>query len=99
MGIAAQFQSFRRQFDLYVRRDTLSFQQSTLPGQVGGDRQAKNLAVADCEDAAAEEASGSRGSYDCGEIVFLGERGDHLAGAGGVLIDKDYDALVEFLRS
>jgi len=55
--------------------------------------------VANFEDAAAEEASGGCGAHDCGEIVFLCERGDHLAGAGGVLIHKDHDAPVEFLRS
>ena len=71
LGISSFPQGVSRKLDRELRDDTVVLQHPSLPGQVGGDREAKNVSVANLVCAAAQETAGRLRSHDGRQIIFL----------------------------
>ena len=95
LGISSRLQCVTREFDDEFGQDTVVFEHPTLPCEIGGNRQSKNVSVTHLVGAAAEQPAGGLRSHNGCQIILLRESGDHLASARGVLVYQQYDSPVE----
>ncbi len=73
LGISSRLQCVTREFNDEFGQDTVVFEHPTLPCEIGGNRQSKNVSVTHLVGASAEQTAGSFCSHDSCQIVLFGE--------------------------
>src|SRR5208283_3961622 len=86
-----------RQFNRNAGRHAFALDQPSLPRKIRGDRQSQDIARSGLKRRATQQASSRFCPNDSGQSILLCKCGYHLAGAGGVLVDKNHHATVKSL--
>src|SRR5580700_1228803 len=73
LNIPSLLQFCSRKFDCKLWLDAIVLNHPSLPCQVSGNREPKNVSVADLVCAAAKESAGSLRSHDGCQTIFLRE--------------------------